>query len=145
LACALSRLEVDVSSVGLLQRRLRAGLRGLRLLELELVGVGLDGEQRRASLHELPVLVVDRLQHALYPRDEIDGVDGRGIAGGLEIARHRTLHRNGNVDLRRRRRYKAVLFAAAQCRKCEYGKSYTGCGAPPRTAVHFAFIRLDAC
>ena len=97
--------------LSLLERRLGAGLRRLRLLELVLVGVGLDGEQRRAPLHELPVFVIDRLQHALHPRDEIDGFERRGVAGGLEKARHRALHWHGDVDLRRRRRHKTILFA----------------------------------
>ena len=63
-----------VVGLGLLQCRPRPGLGRLCLLELVLVGFGLDREQRRALLHETAVLVVDRLQHALHPRHEIDGL-----------------------------------------------------------------------
>jgi hypothetical protein len=95
----------------LFHRCLGAGLGGLRLLELQLVGLGLDREQRRAFLHEGPVLIVDRLQNALHARDQIDALDRRGIAGGLEKARDRALHRQRDFNFRRRRRYKGVLFA----------------------------------
>jgi len=84
----------------------------LRLLEFQLVGFRLDREQRRALLDQGAVLVVDRLQHALHPRDEIDVLDRRGIAGGLEKTRDGPLHRQGDINLRRRRRNKTILFAA---------------------------------
>ena len=70
-----------VVGLGLFQRRLGARFGRLRLLELEPVGLGLDREQRGAFLHEGTVLIVDRLQHALHPRHQIDRLDRRGIAG----------------------------------------------------------------
>ena len=75
------RLALEVS-FRLLQRRLRAGLGRLRLLQLQLVGFGLDREQCRAFLYEGPVLIIDRLQKALHARDEIDRLDRSGVAGG---------------------------------------------------------------
>ena len=100
-----------VVRLGLPQRCLRAGFRGLRLFELQLVGVRLDREQGRAFLHEGAVLVVDRLQKALHARDQIDILDRRGVAGRFQIAREGPLHRHRDVDFRRRRRNKSILFA----------------------------------
>jgi hypothetical protein len=98
---------------GLLQRGLGRGFGRLRLLELELVGLGLDHEQRSALLHLIAVLVVDLLQETRNPRDQVGGVDRRGIAGRLEIARDRLLQRDHDGDLRRRRRHVAVILPAA--------------------------------
>jgi hypothetical protein len=81
------------------------------LFELELVGLGLDREQRGALLYEVTVLVVDRLQKALNTRDKIDRLDRRGIAGGVEIARDLFLRGGGDVNLWRRRRHKSILLA----------------------------------
>ena len=106
------RLPSEVG-FGLLQRRLRASLGGLRLFELQLVGLGLDREQRRAFLDQCAVLIVDRLQHPLHPRDQIDRLDRSGVAGGLEIARDVALHGQSDLHLRRRRRHKTILFAGA--------------------------------
>jgi hypothetical protein len=105
------RLPSEVG-FGLLQRRLRASLGGLRLFELQLVGLGLDREQRGAFLDESAVLVIDRLQKALNARDEIDGLDRRGVAGGIEETRDGFLHRQPDIDFRRWRRHKTILFAA---------------------------------
>ena len=106
------RLPFEVG-FGLFHRRLCAGLGSLGLLKFQLVGIGLDCEQRRALLHEVAVLVVDRLQEPLHPRDEIDVLDGGGVAGSLEKARDRLLHRHADIDLRRWRRHKTILFACA--------------------------------
>jgi hypothetical protein len=62
-------------------------------------------------LHEGAVLVVDRLQEALHPRHQIDILDRRGVAGGFEIARDAFLCGQPDLDLRRRRRHKTILFA----------------------------------
>ncbi len=83
----------------------------MRLIELELVGLGLDREQRRAFLDEGAVLVVDRLQKTLHPRDEIDRLDRRGVTGRLEITRDSPGYGNPDINLRRRRRHKTILFA----------------------------------
>ncbi len=76
------RLPLEIG-FRLLDRGLRARLGGLRLFELELVGLGLDREQGRALLHEAAVLVVDRFQKTLHPRNQIDGFDRGGVAGGV--------------------------------------------------------------
>ena len=106
------RLALEIG-FGLLQRGLHAGLGRLRLLKLQLVGLGLDREQRRAFLDQCAVLIVDRLQHPLRPRDQIDRLDRSGVAGGLEIARDVPLHGQSDLHLRRRRRHKTILFAGA--------------------------------
>ena len=90
------RLALEIG-FGLLQRCLRTGLGRLRLFELELVGVGLDREQRGAFLDESAVLVIDRLQKALHARDQIDGLDRRGVAGGIEKTRDGALHRQARL------------------------------------------------
>ena len=92
-ACWLTRSPDACNRLGLLQRSLRAGFRRLGLLELQLVGLGLDREQRGAFLDEAAVLVVDRLQEALHARHQIDRLDRRGVAGGIEITRDVLLHR----------------------------------------------------
>jgi hypothetical protein len=103
-------LEIEF---GLSQGCLRAGFGGLRLFEPQFVGLGLDREQRGAFLHEGAVLVIDRLQEALHARDQIDALDRGSVAGRIEKARDRALHRQRDVHLRQRRRDKGVLFAAA--------------------------------
>ena len=103
-ACAVSRLAVALSSwdfaalpsvtqlglpvvfgLRLLDRRLRARLRRLRLLELEIVALGLDGEEHGALLHHVAVLVVHALEEARYTGDQVGGVDGGGVAGRVEV------------------------------------------------------------
>ena len=106
------------------QGRLRADDGRLRRVDLELVGLRLDREQRRALLDEVAVLVADRLHEALHARDEIDRVDRRGVAGRFEIARDLLLDRRGDRDLRRRRRGVLVVLAASG-----------GAGATPSTSV----------
>ena len=89
LRCDLAARELGLPLVfrlRLLQRRLGAGLGGARLLELELVRLGLDDEEGCALLHLVAVLVIDLLQEALHPRDQVGGVYRRGITGGFEIA-----------------------------------------------------------
>jgi hypothetical protein len=98
---------------------LGASLGGLRLLELELVRLGLDDEQRRPLLRVVAVFVIDLLQEALHARDQIGGVYRRRVTGGLEVAGDLLLHRNGDGDLRRRRRHVAVLLSAARERRRE--------------------------
>ena len=113
----LSRDQIRLALVvglGLFQRRLGARFGRLRLLKLEPIGLGLDREQRGAFLHERTVLIIDRLQHALYPRHQIDRLDRRGIAGRLQIAGNGALHRERDIDRRRRRRHERVLLAAGQ-------------------------------
>jgi hypothetical protein len=77
----LSRDQIGLPleiGLGLPDRSLRAGLGGLRLLELQLIGLGLDREQGRSFFHEGAVLILDRLQEALDARDQVDGLD-RGV------------------------------------------------------------------
>ncbi len=79
-------------------------------LELELIGLRLDREQLGALLDEGAVLIVDRLQEALHPRDEVDALDRRGVAGGLDVARHGALQLGAAiVHLGQRRRQERVL------------------------------------
>ncbi len=103
------RLPFEVS-LGLLHRCLRAGFGCLGLFELQLVGIGLDREQRGAFFHQGAVLIVDRLQDPLHARDQIDILDRRGVAGRLEIARDGPLNRQSNFNLGWRRRHKTILF-----------------------------------
>ena len=94
------------------QGRLVADHGGLGRVHLELVRLRLDGEQRRALLDEVAVLVADRLHEALHARDQIDRIDGRRVAGRFEIAGDVLLDRRGDRDLRRRRRGIFVILAA---------------------------------
>src|SRR5262249_42528819 len=80
----------------------------------KLVRLRLDDEEGCSLLRLVAVLVIDLLQEALHPRDQIGGVYRRGIAGGLEIARDLLLHWNRNGDLGRGRRHIAVLLPAAR-------------------------------
>ena len=75
--------DLAARQVGLFHRGLRAGLGGLRLLELQLVRCRLDGEEGLACLHLFPVLVIDRLQEALHARDQVGGVDRGDVTRGL--------------------------------------------------------------
>ena len=137
----LPRDQIDLALVvgfGLLQRRLRAGFRRLGLLEFQLVGSGSIVNSVVPCFHEAAVLVVDRLQHALHPRHEIDALDRRGVAGGFEITRDGPLHRHADIDLRRRRRHKAILFAAAERDERQYDESNTADGDGPASRDHSA-------
>ena len=62
--------------------------------------------------HRLTVGVTDCLHETLHAGDEIDGVDRRRVAGGLEIAGDILLDRRGDADLGRRRRGVTVIPAA---------------------------------
>ncbi len=104
------RLPLEIG-VGLPHRGLRAGFRGLRLFELQLVGIGLDREQRSAFLDQGAILIIDRLQNALHACDQIDILDRRGVAGLLQIARDGPLQGNGDLNFRWWRRNKTILFA----------------------------------
>jgi len=106
----------------LLQCRLCGGLGGLRLLEPELVRLGLDDEEDRPLLHLVAVLIIDFLQESLYPRDQIGGVYRRGIAGGLEIAGDFLLYRHCDSNLRWWRRHIAVLLPAGREHQSERGR-----------------------
>ena len=68
---------------------LERGLRGedlrLRLLQLILVLVLLDREQKVALFDELAVLVMDLFEIALDARDKLDGVHRGGVAGDHHI------------------------------------------------------------
>ena len=105
----------------LFHRGLRAGLGGLRLLELQLVRCRLDGEEGLAYLHLFPVLVIDRLHEALHARDQIGGVDRGDVTRGLEIAGDLLLNRERHGHLRRRRRHIAVVLPAGRQRRDEGG------------------------
>src|SRR5262249_25862937 len=117
---------------GLLHRRLRADFRSLRLLELQLVGLGLDREQRRASLDEGAVLVIDRGEEALHPRHQVDLLDRRGVAGRFQVSGDRALQRGCDIYLGRRRRYVSVLLASGEEGERERGdrKRSEMCEAP---------------
>src|SRR5207237_10726101 len=67
----------------LLQRRLRGGLGGLRPLELELVRLRLDDEERRSFLYLLALPAVDILQATLHARPPICGGYRTLCAAGL--------------------------------------------------------------
>ena len=58
---------------------------GLGLRQLVLVLVLLDREQEVALVDESPVLVMELFEIALDPRDQLDRIDGSGIAG-IDIA-----------------------------------------------------------
>jgi hypothetical protein len=105
----------------LLQRRLGADLGGARLLELELVRLRLDDEEGCTLLHRVAVLVIDLLQEALHPRDQVGCVYRRGITGGFEIAGDLLLHRHRHRDLGRRRRHIAVILPAGAEHERERG------------------------
>src|SRR5215831_592150 len=124
LRCDLAARELGLPLVfrlRLLQRRLGAGLGGARLLELELVRLGLDDEEGCSFLDLVAVLVIDFLQEALHPRDQVGGVYRRGITGGFEIAGDLLLHRHRHRDLGRRRRHIAVLLPAGAEHERERG------------------------
>src|SRR5207248_925635 len=96
----------------LFQRRLGGGLRGPRLLELELVWLGLDGEQRGTLLHHVAVLVMNFLDEALHARDQVGAIHRRGVAGRLEIAGDRFRYGQRDRHLRRRRGHVTVVLPA---------------------------------
>jgi hypothetical protein len=110
-----------VVGLRLFHRGLRAGLGGLRLLELELVRCRFDGEEGLAFLHLFPVLVIDRLQEALHARDQIGGVDRGDVTRGLKIAGNLLLHRQRHGHLRGRRRDIAVVLPAGGKRRGQRG------------------------
>jgi hypothetical protein len=90
------------------------GERRLRLRELGLIGVALDDEEHRALLHQAPVLIIDLLEVALNACFEIDRVERLGVAGELDVTRHRPPHRLSDHDLRRGRRNVGVLVLAGR-------------------------------
>jgi hypothetical protein len=114
------------------QRSLGAFLRRLRLLQLYLVWLRLDYEERSSFLHERAVLIFDLLKVALHSRNEFYGVHGCGIAGGLQVRRDRPLHGRLHGDLRRGRRHELILATASRC--CE-AKAQTGEEQKARSAV----------
>ena len=89
----------------LLQLHLRA-----RLLELLLVGILLDREQEIAFFDKLAVLVMDLLEIAFDPREQLDLVDRCRIAGKLDVVGHglplgqHDRHRDGGAWRRQLRR-----------------------------------------
>ncbi len=136
----LARHEVALAlevELGLLQRGLGAGFRGLGLVQLQFVGLGLDGEQGGAFLDEGAVGIIDRLQKARDARDQVDLLDGCGVAGRLEIARDRTLHGKRDVDLGRRRRRVGVLLAAGE----RHQRNAGGCQSRKMPAAGEPFLR----
>ena len=74
--------------LGLHEVGLRRRERGLRLLQLRLIGRRLDDEQRVGLLDRRAVLIVDLLQIALYPGLEIDLIVRDGVAGDFQVRRH---------------------------------------------------------
>lgn len=96
------------------KRRLRAGFGRLRLIELELVRLGLDHEQRGTLLYLVAVVIFDLLQKTLHARDEIDGIDRRRIAGRVEITRDLLLHGQRDADLRGRGRDVVIVLSASR-------------------------------
>src|SRR6185437_8024031 len=58
-------------------RCLGARLRRLRLLELELVGLRLDGEQKSTLLHLVAIAIIDGVDETRYTRDQVAAVDCR--------------------------------------------------------------------
>ena len=95
-------------------RRLVGGERGVRLIELLLVGVALDAEELGSFFHFRAVDIVDRFQKALDARHEIDGGERLRVAGELEIVGDRFLDGLRHDDLRRRRRDIGVAGIAAR-------------------------------
>ncbi|GJE45787.1 hypothetical protein AEGHOMDF_4987 [Methylobacterium soli] len=85
----------------------------LRLFELRLVGVALEREERRALPDAGAVRVGDGVEEALDAGFEIDGREGLGVAGQLEIADHRALDRLRHRDGGRRGRNVMVRLVAA--------------------------------
>ena len=98
--------------LGIDQRRLGALLRRLCLLQLNLVGLRLDHEQRCVLLHRRTILIFDLLDVTFHARHQFDGIDRGGIAGCLQIGREHLLRGEFHSHLRRRRRNEAVLLAA---------------------------------
>jgi len=78
-------------SLGLLQGRTGALLSGLRLVKLDLVGLGFDREQERAFLDQRTILIVDLLHEAGDARHEIGGIHRGRVTRRLQISRHRLL------------------------------------------------------
>jgi hypothetical protein len=85
----------------------RPGFRRPRLLELELVGFGLDDEKDGALLDLVAVPVANLLDEALHAGNDIGAVDRRRGAGCFEVARDVLLDRQRHLHLRRRRRHVA--------------------------------------
>ena len=84
------------------------------LIELRLIDVTLDAEQLRSLRDRGAILIIDRFQIALNARDEIHGLERRGVAGQLEVQGHRLLQGLRDDDFRRRRRDVRVFGAAAR-------------------------------
>jgi hypothetical protein len=129
----------------LLQRGLRARDRGLGSLDLEPVGLRLDGEQRSALLDVVAVGVADRLDEALHAGDEIDRIDGGHVAGRFEILRDLLLDRGRDRDLRRRRCGIAIVLSAGGENK--HGGQKKGCPNGPgfghRRSLVFKFYARE--
>ena len=115
-----------VFGLRLLQRRLGAGLRRLRREKLQAIRFGLDGEQQGVLLHEIAVGVADLLNEALHARHQIDRIDRRRVAGGVEIAGNVPLGGRRDGDLGRRRR--RVLIAVATAGDSERRDKQKNCG-----------------
>jgi len=130
----------------LLERRGGADHRRLRRLDLEPVRLRLDGEQRGALLDEVAVGIADGLHEPLHARHQIDRIDGRRVAGRLEIIGHFALDGIGDGDLGRRRRGVAIVLPAGGDRQrgneCKHGSHGAGFGHE-RTLVEFRQNRLD--
>ena len=97
----------------LLQCGARPALGGLRLVELELIGLGINGKEQRALLDQVAVPVVDLRDEARHPRHQVGGIHRHRVAGRLKIARHRLLRRHRHAHPRRRRRYIMIVPPAA--------------------------------
>ena len=115
--------------LGKVDGRLRGRDLGFRLLDLCLVGRGLDDEEDVALLHHRTVFVVDFAQETYGPRDELDLIEGDGVAGQFEIAGDQPLGGLRHADLGCGRRLVFVFLAATwQCR--QQGKGQNRAAAP---------------
>ena len=102
--------------------RLRSRDLGFRLLDLCLVGRGLDDEEDVALLHHRAIFVVDFAQETYRPRDELDLIEGDGVAAQFEIAGYQPLGGLRHPNLGCGRRLVFVLLATTwQC--CEQEKA----------------------
>src|SRR3984957_19905623 len=119
--------------------------RRIRLVELSLVLVAFDAKELVACLDRGAVGIVDVRKESLHARDEIDRIEGRSVAGQVEIERHRLLQRLRNRDLWRRRRRVGVLRTIAGRQRDRGGDEASGAKDAP---AHFGrgtkFLRQHA-
>ncbi len=105
-----------VLDLGLLQQRLLLGLLRLRLLELQLIGQWFYREEDIALVHRRAVLVADVLEIAGDPGEEVDRIDRRHAAGGVQRSGDLALHGRRDRHLRGRRRGRGMAILASRQR-----------------------------